>query len=76
MDPQPARAVLLTAIEAAPMLGIAPGTIAVWHSRGHLEPAGQRATGRRPAFLYRWGDLMDCQARHLDNAGEPFVNRS
>ena len=74
MDARPARDVLLTAVEAGPMLGIVPGTILTWKQRGYLEPAGQRATGHRPAFLYRWGDLMDCQARHVDKTEIPSAN--
>jgi hypothetical protein len=80
MDAQPARDVLLTAAEAAPMLGVAPGTISTWRHRGHLAERGSRPTRRRPALLYAWGDLMDCQerisrARRVDKTLLASVNR-
>jgi hypothetical protein len=75
MDPRPARDVLLTAAEAGPLLGVEPATIIMWRRRGYLAERGSRATGRRPALLFSWGDLMDCQARHVDIAGQPSANR-
>jgi hypothetical protein len=59
---------LFAATEAAPMLGVDPGTITKWASRGRFAPAGRR--GR--ILLYRWGDLVEAEyqtrrAGHLRN---------
>jgi Helix-turn-helix domain len=48
---------LLTAVEAAPLLGVRPATITKWASRGRLSAAGH--LGR--VALYRWGDLVEAE---------------
>lgn len=42
-----------TAVEAAPLLGVAPATIRSWVRRGHLKPVGTKGK----AWLFAWDDL-------------------
>lgn len=59
-----ARAVLLTADEAAPMLGVASSTICTWFKRGKIGGHGWRyAPGRKPSRLFAWGELLDTEEK-------------
>lgn len=59
-----ARAVMLTAAEAAPLLGVKPATIESWYKRGHIHLAGLRRTlGRKPVRLFWWGEMADTDYR-------------
>lgn len=57
----------LTAREAAPRLRVHRTTINMWHSKGWLDPNGQRRRldimGFTPdgARLYDWGQLLDAE---------------
>lgn len=58
----------VTAVEAAPMLGVDRHRIYAWRAFGKLRPVGTR--GRSP--LYRWGDLLrvERETRRSDPAGQ------
>jgi len=44
--------------QAADLMGVTPGTITHWRSRGYLEPV-PGSPPRKP--LYRWDDVVDAE---------------
>lgn len=51
------HALLFTAVEAGPLLGVAPATITKWAARGHLHSAGMKGA----AHTYLWGELIEVE---------------
>jgi len=49
-----------TAVEAAPLLGVAPATIRTWVRRGKLRPVGIKPGTKQS--LYSWDDLSKVEA--------------
>lgn len=62
---------MLSDVQAAVVLGLAPSTLVTWRSR-NLGPRFRRiGDGRKKSTRYRLGDLIDYRDRDVVTPGEP-----